>query len=122
MIYTWKIKTLRKHDDPSVQLNDIIVESYWVCTGTDENGIQGTFDGTSVFEPDQIDPENFTAYEDLTEEQVIGWVQEKVNGDGGYKAYMESHIQKQIAAIVNPITEATGEDLPWVEPISPPEE
>jgi hypothetical protein len=120
MIYTWKINNLKKQNDPSIELDDIIVEAFWVCTGTDEDGVQGTFYGTSSFQPDTIDPENFTAFEDLTEEQVIGWVQDKVDSDLGYKSYMESHIQKQIDAIVNPVTDVGGDQLPWADPISPP--
>lgn len=121
LTYTWAIKSLKKQDDPSTQLNDIIVQTYWTCTGTDENGNSGTFHGATPFEPDQIDPENFTSYEDLTEAQVLGWVQDVVNGNPGYKTHIDEQIEKQIDATVNPKTEVTGDQLPWAEPNPAPE-
>ncbi len=116
LTYTWSIKSLKKQDDPSTELNDIIVQTYWECTGTDENGNSGTFNGATPFEPDQIDAANFTAYENLTEAQVIGWIQSVVNANPGYKAHIEEQIQKQIDAIVTPITEVTDGALPWAAP------
>jgi hypothetical protein len=120
LTYTWAIKSLKKQDDPSTQLNDIIVQTYWTCTGEDENGNSGTFHGATPFEPDQIDPENFTSYEDLTEAQVLGWIQDVVNGNPGYKTHIDEQIEKQIDAIVNPKIEVTGDQLPWAEPAPEP--
>lgn len=119
--YTWHITNLKKQNNPSIELDDIIVQTYWYCTGTDENNNSGTFYGATPFDPNQIDPNNFTAFEDLTEEQVLGWVQETVNNNEAYNAHIEEQIQNQIDVLVNPVTEASGEDLPWVESISPPE-
>lgn len=116
LTYTWKIKSLKKQDDPSVELNDIIVQTYWECTGTDADGNSGTFHGATPFEPDQVDPDNFTTYENLTEAQVIGWIQDVVNNNPGYKAHIDQQIQKQIDAIVRPTTEVNADALPWAEP------
>lgn len=116
LTYTWKIKSLKKQDDPSAELNDIIVQTYWECTGTDADGNSGTFHGATPFAPDQIDPGNFTTYENLTEAQVIGWVQDVVNGNPGYKAHIDEQIQKQIDATVKPMVEVNGDNLPWAEP------
>jgi hypothetical protein len=116
LTYEWKIKSLKKKDDPSIQLDDIIVQTYWECTGSDEDGNSGTFHGATPFDPDQIDPENFTAYEDLTEVQVLGWIQDVVNNNIGYKNHIDEQIQKQIDAIVNPMVEVSGDNLPWSTP------
>jgi hypothetical protein len=116
LTYTWKIKNLKKQDDPSLQLNDIIVQTYWECTGTDEDGNTGTFHGATPFEPDQVDPDNFTTYENLTEAQVLGWIQDIVNGNPGYKQHIDEQIQKQIDAIVRPVVEVSADALPWAEP------
>ena len=113
--YTWKIKSLKKQDDPSAELNDIIVQTYWECTGTDEDDNSGTFHGATPFEPDQVDPANFTSYEDLTEAQVLSWVQAVVNDNPGYKAHIDEQIQKQIDAIVRPMVEVQSDALPWAE-------
>ena len=123
MIYTWKIKSLKKQDDPSTELNDIIVQTHWECTGTDEAGNSGTFNGATPFEPDQVDVANFTTYENLTEAQVLGWIQNVVNNNPGYKTHIDEQIQKQIDAIVKPMVEVTSEALPWAEPtieVTPP--
>jgi hypothetical protein len=116
LTYTWKIRSLKKQDDPSVELNDIIVQTYWECTGTDASGNSGTFSGATPFEPDQVDPDNFTSYEDLTEDQVLSWIKAVVNGNAGYKAHIDEQIQKQIDAIISPMVEVNSDALPWAEP------
>lgn len=116
LTYTWKIKSLKKQDDPSAELNDIIVQTYWECTGTNEDDNSGTFNGATPFEPDRVDPENFTSYEDLTEAQVLGWIQAEVNRNPNYKAHIDEQIQKQIDAIVRPMVEVNTDALPWAPP------
>lgn len=116
LTYTWKIKSLKKQDDPSAELNDIIVQTYWECTGTDASGNSGTFSGATPFEPDQVDPDDFTSYEDLTEEQVLGWIKSLVDGNTGYKTHIDEQIQKQIDAIIRPMVEVSADGLPWAEP------
>lgn len=116
LTYTWKIKGLKKQDDPSVELNDIIVQTYWECTGTDADGNSATFHGATPFKPDQVDPDDFTTYENLTEAQVLSWIQAVVDVNPTYKAHIDEQIQKQIDAIVRPMTEVNGDALPWAEP------
>jgi hypothetical protein len=116
LTYTWSIVSLKKQDNPTLQLNDVIIQTYWICSGTDEDGNTGRFHGATAFYPEQIDPENFTAYEDLTEAQVLGWIENAVQGDAGYKNHIDEQIQKQIDAIVNPMVEVTGDSLPWSTP------
>ena len=118
LTYTWKLTRLKKTDDPSAELNDIIVQTYWECTGTDADGISGTFNGATPFEPDMVDAENFTTYENLTEAQVLGWVQDVVENNPGYKAHIEGQIKKQIDEIVRPVVEVNSDALPWAEPSS----
>lgn len=116
LTYTWKIKSLKKQDDPSAELNDIIVQTYWECTGTDSANNSGTFHGATPFEPDQVDPDNFTTYEDLTEAQVLSWVQDVVESNPSYKAHIDEQILKQIDAIVRPMSEVNADHLPWAPP------
>ena len=116
LTYTWKIKSLKKQDDPSAELDDIIVQTYWECTGTDSANNSGTFHGATPFEPDQVDADNFTSYEDLTETQVLSWIQAVVNDSPTYKAHIDQQIQKQIDAIVRPMVEVNADALPWAEP------
>jgi hypothetical protein len=116
LTYEWKIKTLRKQDNPSLELNDIIVQTHWECIGTDDDGNSGTFNGATPFDPDQIDPDNFTTYENLTEEQILGWIQDVVNTNPGYKTHIDGQIQKHIDAIVRPVVDVPENEFPWAEP------
>jgi len=78
--------------------------------------IGSTFNGATPFDPDQVDADNFTTYENLTEAQVLGWIQDVVNGNPGYKAHIDEQIQKQIDAIIRPMVEVNADALPWAPP------
>ena len=117
LTYTWKIKSLSKQDDPSLELNDIIIQTFWECTGTDVSGNSGTFSGATTFEPDQVDPANFTLYEELTEARVISWIQNIVESNSTYKAHIDEQIQKQIDAIIRSKVDVGPDALPWAEPV-----
>jgi len=54
-------------------------------------------------------PENLIPYADLTEEQVVGWVKEKLGGDEKV-AEIEAALQAQLDEQRNP-TKAAG--VPW---------
>jgi hypothetical protein len=123
LTYTWKIKSIKKQDNPSLQLNDIIIQTYWECIGTDEDGNSGTFNGATPFNPDQVDINNFTTYENLTENQVLDWIKNVVGSNTVYKAHIDEQIQKQINAITNSVVTVDAQALPWAEPsanTSPP--
>jgi hypothetical protein len=55
---------------------------------------------------------NFTPYEDLTEAQVIGWVQDTLTPQG--VSNLEASIDGQIESIVNPPVSPSTQPLPWV--------
>lgn len=112
LTYTWALKSLKKADIGD--MSGVIVQTHWTCTGTDEDGVSGTFHGATPFKPDEVDPENFTAYEDLTEEQVLGWVQGVVVGS--YKDHVDEQIGKQIMAAKNLVEEVPEGQFPWSPP------
>jgi hypothetical protein len=116
LTYTWAIKTLRKQNDQANNLSDVIVHVQWECTGTDENGHTGTFNGAAPLELNPADIGAFLPYASLTEADVITWIQDIVNGNPGYKAHIDEQIQKQIDDKVNPAAEVTSEALPWAPP------
>ena len=108
MNYTWEITSIKRKDTST--LNNIIVQTYWRKTGTDENGNTGSFAGATPFDLSTVDPENFVAYEDLTEEMVLGWIQSVVVG--GYEEHVNEKIAEEIDQQANPVTEVT-EGFPW---------
>jgi hypothetical protein len=85
---------------------DVVFTVHWTLAGTD-----GTYTG-SVYgsQAITIDPAApFTAYADLTEAQVIGWVQSAMGAEqvASYKANVANQIENQIdPPIVTP-------PLPW---------
>ena len=110
--YTWAITELAL---TSVgQLQDYVVQSRWTCTGTDENGIEGAFQGATPFKPDPSQ-QDFVPYDQLTEAQVLGWIQAVVVGQ--YWEHVQEQIAKQIALKVNPVTPTS--QFPWSPPAPP---
>jgi hypothetical protein len=108
MNYTWEITSIKRKD--TSELSNIIVQTYWRKTGTDENGNTGSFAGATPFDLSTVDPNNFVAYEDLTEEMVLSWIQSVVVG--GYEEHVNEKIAEEIDQQANPVTEVT-EEFPW---------
>jgi hypothetical protein len=89
---------------------DVVITADWRCNGT--NGTySGTCYGSASFAPPS---ENFTPYEDLTEQQVLDWCY----ASGVDKTAIEANVSAQIADQINPPIIAPP--LPWV-PVPPPE-
>jgi hypothetical protein len=108
MNYTWQLTSLKRKD--TSELNNIVVQTYWKKTGTDENGNTGKFLGATPFDLNTVDPTNFISYEDLTEEDVLGWIQSVVVGD--YERHVNEKIAEQIEAIASPAVSVIG-GFPW---------
>jgi hypothetical protein len=87
---------------------DVVFTCHWVLSGTD-----GTYNG-SVYGTVGVtlDPDApFTPYADLTQAQVIGWVQ-AVLGEEQVTAY-EANVAQQIENQINP--PVVTPPLPWSE-------
>ncbi len=117
LTYTWAVTSLKKTTDGSV--DNFVVQSTWTCTGTDEDGDSGVFNGATPFPLDSLDPATFIPYEDLTEADVIGWIQAVVVG--AYKEHVDAQINKQIALIKDPVVDVPNGELPWDAPAPTPE-
>ena len=107
--YTWSLTSLKKKN--TGDLNDIVVQTYWQKKGTDADGHEGVFSGATPFDPDQVDPDNFTTFEDLTEEQVLNWIKAVVVGN--YEQHVNEKIAEQIEAKKNPVSEVSSGAFPW---------
>ena len=70
--------------------------AHWRCTATDE-GFYGSVYGTIGFNGEAVTP-----YEELTEEQVIGWVKDAM-GEDTVQAH-EANVLSQIESQKNPVT------------------
>ena len=106
MTYTWNNKTVDTY--PTLEGNtDVIFNVHWRLTGQDEDGNVGSAYGTQSLETSDLS--NFTAFADITEEDINGWVEtalgeEKVTG---LKASIDAQISEQINPTV--VTKTIGE-------------
>lgn len=102
--YEWKVTSMKVTDTDL--LENVVIQTYWTKTGTDELGNEGVFSGATPIKVSSIDPDTFVPYENLTQEIVIGWVQEEVKG----QKHIDEQILKQINIKRNPVVE---KPLPW---------
>ena len=112
--YTWKITGLKIKDVDTARPS-AVVQTYWNKIGTDELGNQGTFSGATPFTVDPADNSGpFKPFAELTEADIVGWIQTIVVG--GYEEHVNGKIAEQIQQKIAPVTEAA---LPWA-PATPP--
>ena len=90
-------------------LTDVVITADWRCNGTDET-YSGTCYGSCSFAPPSG---SFTPYEDLTQDQVLGWCYEK----GVDKTAIEANVSFQIDNQINPPVVVLP--LPWIEVVPP---
>jgi hypothetical protein len=88
-------------------LTDVVITADWRCNGSQDQ-YSGTCYGSASFAPPT---ENFTPYEDLTQEQVLGWC----FSNGVDKTSIEANVTAQIENQINPPVIAPP--LPWVPPV-----
>jgi hypothetical protein len=88
-------------------LTDVVITADWRCNGSQDQ-YSGTCYGSCSFAPPS---ENFTPYEDLTQEQVLGWC----FASGVNQTAIEANVTQQINDQINPPVIAPP--LPWVTPV-----
>lgn len=97
--YTWTIGNMEYNNDS----DQGVVIVHWRCTGVDGDYSASAY-STQSFEPDPS-ADGYVAFADLTEEMVIGWVQNAVD-----QTATEASIADKIEAQKNP---ATLSGRPW---------
>jgi hypothetical protein len=85
-------------------LTDVVITADWRCNGTQDQ-YSGTCYGSCSFQPPSGE---FTPYEDLTQEQVLGWCY----ANGVDQAAIEANVTQQIQNQINPPVVTLP--LPWV--------
>jgi len=89
-------------------LADVVKVIHWRLTAKNETHSADTYSTLSLDAPD---PESFTSFDSLTEEQVISWVESKLDVDS-----IKLGLNAQLELLANPpIVVKQG---PWV-PVSP---
>ena len=109
--YTWLVTTLWTETIAGEQ-NYVVTASYNVI------GVDGTYTASlsniARFSTDNV--ANFTPYEDLTNEIVIGWIQDELGVDGVNN--LEACIQGQIDSQITPPVVPQNTPLPWATPVT----
>ena len=104
---TWTIATLERNTDSDqgvIVAHWRVTEEETVGTGDDAVTYTASSYGTCGFTPDPS-ASDYIAYADLTEADVIGWVQAEVDQDA-IEASLQANIDEQI-------TPATANGVPW---------
>jgi hypothetical protein len=83
---------------------DVVITADWRCNGTQDQ-YSGTCYGSASFSPPS---DEFTPYDQLTEQQVLGWCYE----NGVDQAAIEANVSLQIENQINPPVVTLP--LPWV--------
>lgn len=85
-------------------LQTVVTTVHWILKGTDEDNISASIYGAQAV--GQPNPEAFTPFPDLSEDQVIGWMESEMDVDA-----LKANIAEQINLIKNPVTETLP--APW---------
>lgn len=105
--YTWKIKSLNVSEEP--QLETVVVINGYIY-GEDADGFNCTEDFVVILPPPS---ENFTPYDQLTEQQVHGWIESTLSDE--QKAELKARVEVKIERIKTPYNPALPQNppLPW---------
>jgi hypothetical protein len=88
-------------------LTDVVITADWRCNGSQDN-YSGTCYGSASFAPPSG---SFTPYDQLTQDQVLGWCY----ANGVDKTAIEANVSLQIENQINPPVIAPP--LPWLPPV-----
>ena len=106
---SWSITGVKTNNQVNIDgdtLADAVVQTYWKCTGVDENGNEGTFAGATPFSAENVPAGSFVPFANLTEATVLGWIQSVVVDT--YLEHVKGQIQKQIDLMT-----VQEPELPW---------
>jgi len=107
--YTWSVFSIEKTNTDNLQ--DVVCKVVWTRVGTDDaDGIAGSMFGSTNLDLAAIDPNAFTSYASLTEQQVAGWLE---TVEAGNLEYYNSVIERGINEKRN-VVKVDRQNLPWV--------
>ena len=104
----WKVDALFVQSSDPAFPNDVI-RVVWNVSATSPKGTVAETGGSTTVEP--ATQEDFVPYDQLTEDQVLGWVKEKL-GDEQVKG-IEANLDRSIEIQENPPPCPILKPLPW---------
>jgi hypothetical protein len=96
----WDIATLERHLDDGA-----VYTAHWTVNLEDQGESAGAYGSVGFSDPD---PDAFTPYDQLTKEQVVGWVKDALGEE--QVTSVEESLANQIQQKLDP-TDASG--VPW---------
>ncbi len=108
IIYNWTIQQLDcvPQEDGKT---DVVVTAHWNVSATEGVYISNIY-GTQSFTFDST--KSFTPFADLTQDQVVGWIQASMGVDA--VTALQENLDQQIANQINP--PIVTPPLPWATP------
>ena len=113
--YSWTIQKLSYEIGPDSEgHSDAVYSVDWLLTASDGEDPPHEAKWAGIAKVTWEEGDDWIAYEDLTQSDVVGWVEDDIGEDE--LADMKSKLDAQIAEEANP-TEASSRsgDLPWDE-------
>ena len=103
--YQWNVQQMDAYPELDGEI-DVVFTVHWTLTGTDGTYTGSVYGSVGV----TVDPDApFTPYADLTQAQVIGWVQSALGAE--QVAAYEANVVTQIADQIDP--PVVTPPLPW---------
>ena len=119
--YTWTVTAMEAYSDVD-DLQDVVFSVSWTMTGEwlseDSSLYSASAMGITAIELPSNPDGSFTPYDELTELQVLGWVQNTIGEDGiiSYEQNIANEIAKQAGPVIVTLP------LPWIpvpDPVPP---
>lgn len=95
-------------------LPNVVKEVNCTITGTDDVVTSCTFSLPIPVKFGEADPQSFTPFEDITEAEMVNWVNAQTNQIAPVQAHIDYVVQKEVA-----LAELQPKPLPWAPPVPP---
>jgi len=103
--YTWTVTQMSTLQQPDP---NYVVNAYWRLTGVDGQ-YTAYIESSSQFDSQQ--ESNFIPYDQLTNDIVVGWIQNALGVNGVFN--WEACVQERINSMINPPVSPQITPLPW---------
>jgi hypothetical protein len=113
---TWQIDWMNTSTQTINGFTEVVLNAGWRCIGTEQSGIgdnPSIYSGNAYSSVNFTEPtsgSSFTPYDQLTQEQVLGWCW----ANGVNKTATEASVQASIEKQINP--PIVQHPLPWTTP------
>ena len=115
--YLWTITSMSTLPSPPAPVNEYVVLAQYTVTAS--NGatplVTAEIGGSAQFSVPTTENTDYTPYANLTEKQVLSWIQSEPNLVENTQANLDGQIQSQVTPPVSP----TAQPLPWATLAAP---